>query len=83
MKRICTDYGHSFGRFTYESMRCSVSKSVRTYYSTGRTETRCKNCDDVNRNGECSKFILKVGPANKMIRWWQEWWNKKKVRRSQ
>ena len=35
-KRICKDCGHSFGKLTYDAMKCSVSKSVRTFYSNGK-----------------------------------------------
>lgn len=73
-KRICTDCGHYLN--TGPDLRCRVSKTVRTFYSTGTTQTTYRLCDDVNHDGECGKFIHRVNLMPAMIRWWRNWWDK-------
>ena len=86
-KRICIECGHSTNLPVREGvMRCLVSKVVRTFYSTGTTQTTYRLCDEVNDRGECGKFIHRVNLMPAMIRWWRNWWDnyyEKKARRPQ
>jgi hypothetical protein len=79
-KRICTDCGH--GYHSTLDMICLVRQKVKTFYSTGTTVKLYMACDSANPNGECGKFIPKVGVMSQMVTWWQSWWDNYYEKRS-